>query len=140
MFTKIICPLCNRKVTIFNKNRMNQILSGLSSAQKADKAKSTYPDYGKIINETVIWSLYQEYQHKYSAPVDMQKRILEVITINYPDAIVNKQIDEQILNVMQIHVSDILSLIHREPESGIAKSYKIQMSYFNDKKYWNRKV
>ena len=130
------CPFCNKISFGADGIRLKEILYGISKEMDINKKKESYPNYGMIINETVAWSLFQEKNHKYSAPADIPSRIKAVININYPDTMV----EDEIIKIMAIHVSDILRLVERNPDDPFAKGYDMQRIYFNEKKYWNRKV
>lgn len=129
------CPLCNGKITIFNKKKMTRIMSGLLSKKEIVESKKRYPGYGEIVDEVVTWSLHQEKYHKYSAPVDIRKRI-EVVACKLTD----KKLSQTELSLLTIHVNDILSLIKRYPDALISKNYDIKRIYFDDKPYLGRKV
>lgn len=129
------CPLCNRKITLFNQKKMTQIMRGLLSEKKVEESKKRYPSYSEIVDEVVTWSLYQEKHRKYSAPVDIRKRI-EVVACTLTD----KKLSQAELSLLTIHVNDILSLIKRYPDALISKNYDIKRIYFDDKPYLGRKV
>lgn len=129
------CPLCNRRLFGSKKDRLKKVLSGISSEIEIVKTKEEYLDYGKILNETVAWSLFQEKSRKYSAPVDMRERVKAVAEVNYPHI----NLDEETISLLCTHVNDVLRLIQRFPDNSIAEGYNMQRIYFEDKKYWDRK-
>lgn len=99
------------------------------------ESKKRYPGYGEIVDEVVTWSLHQEKYHKYSAPVDIRKRI-ELVACK----LIGKKLSEEELSFLTCHVHELLSFITRYPEGMISKSYDMKRIYFDDNPYLGRKV
>ena len=126
------CPLCNRRITSLNIERMRFLLDGINKENTLRKKVENFPNYIEIISEkTILWTIYQEMNKKFSAPSDMEKRIKRVITINNFDEMVSCDVQTIIKN----YVEEVLNYIEKFPEDPISQSYKKRALYFDIHRY-----